>query len=328
MTVAVIVLADHDARWLHPFVERIAANYLAVRHKLLILLAVEQGAEIIVQPAATIMALVYDYSVSVSVLVAQQFAVNGAETLRIHRLNVNISDASARNAVNESAVAVYPSLVEQVVEFALRDSLHRNLHLLALGVSDAEAYILANLSVEQWEVVHSGFNLLAVDALDDAAGCNARILHIERTTLDNLLNLQTVALILRVEEYSQVGGGKRAVRSVVAGSCMRSVQLAKHFAQHLLEVEIVVDVRQELLIGFAVTFPVNTMNLRVVELVFHLSPYVVEEILALLGWLIVEVSLEADVLGAESAQIHLLDAASVADEEVLQIGRASCRERV
>ena len=44
MTVAVIVLADHDAGWLHPFVERIAANYLSVRHKLLILLAVEQGA--------------------------------------------------------------------------------------------------------------------------------------------------------------------------------------------------------------------------------------------------------------------------------------------
>ena len=44
MTVAVIVLADHDARWLHPFVERIAANYLTVRHKLLILLAVEKGA--------------------------------------------------------------------------------------------------------------------------------------------------------------------------------------------------------------------------------------------------------------------------------------------
>ena len=133
---------------------------------------------------------------------------------------MNISDASARNAVNESAVAVYPTLVEQIVEFALRDSLHRNLHLLAFGVSDAESYILANLSVEQWEVVHSGFNLLAVDALDDAAGCYACILHIERTTFDNLLNLQAVALILRVEEYTQVGCGKRTVACVVAGSCM------------------------------------------------------------------------------------------------------------
>ena len=112
-------------------------------------------------------------------------------------------------------------------------------------------------------------------------------------------------MILRVEEYTQVGCGKRAVRSVVAGSCMRSVQFAQHFAQHLLEVEIIVDVRQELLVGLAVTFPVNTMNLRVVELVFHLSPYVVEEILALLCWLIVEVSLEADVLCAESTQIHM-----------------------
>ena len=44
MTVAVIVLADHDAGWLYPFVERIAANYLTMRYKLLILLAVEQGA--------------------------------------------------------------------------------------------------------------------------------------------------------------------------------------------------------------------------------------------------------------------------------------------
>ena len=55
-TACLLYTSDHDARWLHPFVEWIAANYLTVRYKLLIRLAVEQGAEIIVQPAAIMVA--------------------------------------------------------------------------------------------------------------------------------------------------------------------------------------------------------------------------------------------------------------------------------
>ena len=38
-------------------------------------------------------------------------------------------------------------------------------YLHPFKLTEPESYILANLSVEQWEVVHSGFNLLAVDAL-------------------------------------------------------------------------------------------------------------------------------------------------------------------
>ena len=70
MTVAVVVLANQYAGWLGPLVEWILAHHLSMRHKLLILLAAEQGAEVIVQPATTIVALIHDYGILVAVLVA------------------------------------------------------------------------------------------------------------------------------------------------------------------------------------------------------------------------------------------------------------------
>ena len=90
MTVAVVVLADQNAGWLGPLVEWILAHHLAVRHKFLILLAAEQGAEVIVQPATTIVALIHDNGILVAVLVAQEFTIYGAEALAVHCLYVNI----------------------------------------------------------------------------------------------------------------------------------------------------------------------------------------------------------------------------------------------
>ena len=60
------------------------------------------------------------------------------------------------------------------------------------------------------------------------------------------------------------------------------------------------------------------VQIWVVELVLHLSPDVVEEILTLLGRLVVERSLEVDALGLLARQVYLLDAA-IAEEEVLHV---------
>ena len=92
MTVAVVVLADQNAGWLGPLVEWILAHYLAVRYKLLILLAA--GAEVVVQPAATIVTLIHDYGILVAVLVAQEFTIYGAEALAVHRLDMNVCDSA------------------------------------------------------------------------------------------------------------------------------------------------------------------------------------------------------------------------------------------
>ena len=94
MAVAVVVLANQYAGRLSPLVERILAHHLAMRHKLLILLAAEQGAEVVVQPAATIVTLIHDYGILVAVLVAQEFAIYGAEALAVHRLDMNVCDST------------------------------------------------------------------------------------------------------------------------------------------------------------------------------------------------------------------------------------------
>ena len=77
---------------------------------------------------------------------------------------------------------------------------------------------------------------------------------------------------------------------------MRGIKLAKHLAEHLREVEVVVDIRQETLVGLALCLPVNTVEIDVIELVLHLSPHMVEEILTLLVGLHVKPCLEVDVL--------------------------------
>ena len=115
MAVAVVVLADQYAGWLGPLIERILAHHLAVRYKLLILLAAEQGAEVVVQPAATIVTLIHDDGILGAVLLAQQFTIHGAETLAVHRLHVHIGYSAVRNTVHDGTVSIHPSLVEQLL---------------------------------------------------------------------------------------------------------------------------------------------------------------------------------------------------------------------
>lgn len=59
----------------------------------------------------------------------------------------------------------------------------------------------------------------------------------------------------------------------------RSVQ-AQQFGQHFLEVVIIVDMRQVTGICCFVSFPVDAMDRRIVEFVFHLTPYMIENIFA------------------------------------------------
>ena len=75
MTVAIVVFANQYAGWLGPLIEWILAHHLTVRYKFLVLLAAEQGAEVVVQPAATIVTLIHDDGILGAVLLAQQFTV-------------------------------------------------------------------------------------------------------------------------------------------------------------------------------------------------------------------------------------------------------------
>ena len=69
---------------------------------------------------------------------------------------------------------------------------------------------------------------------------------------------------------------------------MRTVQLAEHFAQQFLEIVIIVDARQETTIGIAVAFPVDSVDVFHIELVLHLLPSMVEDVLAFFGRFVIE----------------------------------------
>ena len=62
---------------------------------------------------------------------------------------------------------------------------------------------------------------------------------------------------------------------------MGSIELTENFGKELLEIEVVVYVREELRVVLLVVIPVNSMKARVVEFLFHLFPHVVEDVFSL-----------------------------------------------
>ena len=62
---------------------------------------------------------------------------------------------------------------------------------------------------------------------------------------------------------------------------MGSIELSENFGEKLLEIEVVVDVREELRVVLLVVVPVNSMEVRIVEFLFHLFPHVVEDVFSL-----------------------------------------------
>ena len=77
---------------------------------------------------------------------------------------------------------------------------------------------LAGLAVEHPVIVLAGQNLVAVDFLDDAPWRDARLLHVKRATLDDLLDTQAVALIGVVQEEAQGSRLERGSLRIVAGA--------------------------------------------------------------------------------------------------------------
>lgn len=65
---------------------------------------------------------------------------------------------------------------------------------------------------------------------------------------------------------------------------------------------------------FLVSIPVDAMKRRIVELVFYLTPYMVEYIFAFLRWTIREFSLERDILGFAVFDLYLFQLATRYEE--------------
>ena len=135
---------------------------------------------------------------------------------------------------------------------------------------------LACLAVQHPVVVFAGLDRVTVYLLNNTAFSHSSLLDGKGTSFDDFFNLQTVTFVAGVKEQSQTSRLERGTIGIIAGSCMRTIQFAQHLAQHVTEVVVVIDVRQELFVSLAIALPVDTMNLGVVELVLDLTPNVVK----------------------------------------------------
>ena len=100
---------------------------------------------------------------------------------------------------------------------------------------------------------------------------------------------------------------------------MRTVQFAQHFAQQILEIVVVVDGRQETAISFAVSVPIDAVNVFFIELVLHLLPSMVENVLTLKGRFIIEDSFEWNRFSLSVFNGYLFDTSTSAHIEVFAL---------
>ena len=231
---------------------------------------------------------------------------------------MNVGQTAIRQAIDEVAIVFHPAFVEQIAELSAADGLDGYVAaLFRFRVINRHAHGLPCLSVEHPVVVLARLDFVSVDFLDDATGGDARFLHGEWTALDDFLNAQTIALVVLIEEEAELSRRKSRRSRTITRSRVRSVQFTEQFAEQVAEVVVVADVGQEFLVGGTIVFPIDTVQIRLVEFVLHLPPNVVEKIATLLVRLEVERRFESDDFRLVFAQIDLFDGVR-ADEKVLE----------
>ena len=233
---------------------------------------------------------------------------------------MDVGQSSVRQAVDELAVAVDPSAIEQFGLLAVADGFHADVEaLLGRWIEDSHADGLAGFTIKHPVIIFSSSDVDAIDSLDNAPGCDTGLLNVKGAALDDLLDAQAVTLISIIEEKAQGRGLKRGSIGIVSGTRVGAVQLTEHLAQHIAEVVIIIDIRQETLVILTIAFPVHAVDILDIEFILDLLPDVVENVLTFLIGAVVEISLISDWFGLALGQVNLFDAATSAQEEVLAV---------
>ena len=244
------------------------------------------------EPSASVVACVYDDRLACTVF-AQHVREYRSEALGIHTFYVYISDSSSGKLPDHLLALPYPSFVK--VHLISESRLYIHVHRLFAALLYADEDLFASLHPEKFMPVASGLYLDSVDRRDDVSFLDLRIGYIKRSSLDYLFYFQTVTLVFIVVERAE-STHVEARTILVSCTGVGSVQLTEHFREHLLEIEVVVDVRQELSVCVAIICPVNSMNVRYIELLVHLFPYMVEDVFSFSCRLVFEFSAERNVL--------------------------------
>ena len=101
---------------------------------------------------------------------------------------------------------------------------------------------------------------------------------------------------------------------------MGGIKLSEHLTEHVREIEIVGNIRQELLILCLVAVPVYSVDIRIVEFLLDLSPGVVKYVLPLSIRPVLEDSLHLDRSDLAAVHIDLLDGTGIHKDTAAVVG--------
>ena len=196
---------------------------------------------------------------------------------------MDVGQSAVRQRIHERLIPFYPTLIQQVALRPSGNRLYRHVKRLALGRLDGKARLDARLAFQQRIVVFAGLDGLTVDMRNHVARLDFRRYDGKRPVEQHFLYFQTVALERRIEENAQFRRVHAAAVAIETATRMRGVEFAQQFARHFREVVAVVDMRQKARVVVVKRLPVHAAERRIVELVKHLTPDMVEPISAFLG---------------------------------------------
>ena len=100
---------------------------------------------------------------------------------------------------------------------------------------------------------------------------------------------------------------------------MRSVQLTQHFTQHFRKVVVIIDIWQEAFIARLIARPVRSLQIFHIELIIHLLPNMVENILTFSIRTIIEEGLKLNRSNFTALCLYFLHTFAAAKENILSI---------
>ena len=271
------------------------------------------------QPPATIMTDIHHYRLFVTVT-SQQFGIHLTETRTIHSLDMNITDTSAGQFLYFLTAILHPPLIK---EFALRRISNRFDRLfkafLRTRVINRKNRFTISLTLKQREIIHTRLDSHTVYLLDYTTGLDIGFLFGQRTLSDDFLDFQSITGIRFIIEYAQCSRRQCCAGSIITRSRMRSVQLTQHFTQHFRKVVVIIDIWQEAFIARLIARPVRSLQIFHIELIIHLLPNMVENILTFSIRTIIKEGLKLNRSNFTALCLYFLHTFAAAKENILSI---------
>ena len=204
MTITIVPFAHQDAAGLSPLHDGVITDVLTTRREARVELTAEQEDEVFVEPTTTIVAGVDDDCIVVAVL-TEELLVGIAVAVRIHRGHDDVGDTATTELLDHILTLLYPAAVEEILLRRLTDGADELLEALTrLRIVEGDADALTDLTIEVELYGTISIDHFAIDLLDDHTGLDLVTEVRERTTSEDLLDLEAIARVLLIVEGAKV----------------------------------------------------------------------------------------------------------------------------